>query len=82
MGGRHAARANTNGTRTTLQPLLLRKRNQNRGRSHNAALCRERNSVGRYFFRLKHFRAVGTRYDKPATTYQATVQLASVVLCF
>ncbi len=81
MGGMSAARANTNGTRTTIQPMLPRKRNQKRGRPHKAALYRERNSVGRYFCRLKHFRAVATRYDKRATTCQATVLLASVVLC-
>jgi|GEM_PF-549871 len=42
---------------------------------------RERNIVERFFCRLKHFRAVATRYDKRATTYMATVLLASIVLC-
>jgi transposase len=81
MGGMSATRANTSGTRTTIQPMLPRKRNQKRGRPHNAALYRERNSVERFFCRLKHFRAVATRHDKRATTYQATELLASVVLC-
>ena len=81
MGGMSATRANTNSTRTTIQPMLPRKRNQKRGRPHNAALYRERNSEERFFCRLKHFRAVATRYDKRATTYRATVLLASVVLC-
>ena len=81
MGGMSAARAITSGTHTTIQPMLPRKRNQQRGRPHDAALYRERNSVGRYFCRLKPFRAVATRYDKRATTCQATVLLAPIVLC-
>ncbi len=68
MGGMSAARANTSGTRTTIQQMIPRKRNQKRGRPQNAALYRERNSVERFFCRLKHFRAVATRYDKRATT--------------
>ncbi len=73
--------ANRSDTRYAIQPMIPRKRNQKRGRPHNAALYRERNSVERFFCRLKHFRAVATRYDKRARTYQATVLLASVVLC-
>ena len=81
MGVMSGARADISGTRNTIQPMIPPKRNQKRGRPHNAALYRERNSVERYFCRLKHFRTVATRYDKRATTYQATVLLASVVLC-
>jgi len=67
--------------RRGIQPVIPRKRNQKRGRPHNASLYRERNIVERFFGRLKHFRAVATRYDKRATTYLATVLLASIVLC-
>jgi transposase len=67
--------------RRGIQPVIPRKRNQKRGRPDNAALYRERNIVERFFCRLKHFRAVATRYDKRATTYLATVLLASIVLC-
>lgn len=67
--------------RRGIQPVIPRKRNQKRGRPHNAALYQERNIVERFFCRLKHFRAVATRYDKRATTYLATVMLASIVLC-
>ncbi|MGF1506128.1 MAG: glycosyltransferase [Anaerolineae bacterium] len=44
------------------------------------ALYRERNLVERFFGRIKHFRAVATRYDKRASTYLATVLLASIVM--
>ena len=67
--------------RRGIQPIIPRKRNQKLGRPHNTALYRERNIVERFFCRLKHFRAVATRYDKRATTYLATVLLASIVLC-
>lgn len=67
--------------RRGIQPVIPRKRNQKRGRPHNASLYRERNIIERFFCRLKHFRAVATRYDKRATTYLATVMLASIVLC-
>lgn len=67
--------------RRGIQPVIPRKRNQKRGRPHNANLYRERNIIERFFGRLKHFRAVATRYDKRATTYLATVLLASIVLC-
>jgi len=64
-----------------IQPVIPRKSNQKRGRPHNAAFYRTRNVIERFFGRLKHFRAVATRYDKHATTYLATVLLASIVLC-
>ncbi len=41
-------------------------------------LYRYRNLVERFFSKLKHFRAVATRYDKRADNYLASVQLASI----
>ena len=38
---------------------------------------RERNLVERFFNKLKHFRAVATRYDKLAENYLAGIKLAS-----
>lgn len=40
-------------------------------------LYRYRNLVERFFNKLKHFRAVATRYDKTAENFIASVQLAS-----
>ena len=37
-----------------------------------------RNRVERFFNKLKHFRAVATRYDKRDDNYLASVQLASI----
>ena len=39
---------------------------------------RQRNAVERYFNKLKHFRAVATRYDKRDDNYLASIQLASI----
>ena len=41
-------------------------------------LYRERNLVERFFNKLKHFRAVATRYDKDPENYLASVKLASI----
>lgn len=41
-------------------------------------LYKARNQVERFFNKLKHFRAVATRYDKRDDTYLASVQIASI----
>lgn len=41
-------------------------------------LYRYRNLVERFFNKLKHFRAVATRYDKRPENYRASVKLASL----
>ena len=43
----------------------------------SAFLYRYRNLVERFFNKLKHFRAVATRYDKDPENYLAGVKLAS-----
>ena len=44
------------------------------------ALYCERNLVERFFNRLKHFRAIATRYDKLARNFLAGVHLASAII--
>ncbi len=39
---------------------------------------RQRNAVERFFNKLKHFRAVATRYEKRDDNFLASVQLASI----
>ncbi len=41
-------------------------------------LYKQRNAVERFFNKLKHFRAIATRYDKRDDNYLASVKLASV----
>ncbi len=45
-------------------------------------LYRERNLIERFFYKLKHFRCVATRYDKLAANFLAVVQIASMRLWF
>jgi transposase len=40
----------------------------------------ERNLVERFFNKLKHFRAIATRYDKLARNFLAGVHLASAII--
>jgi transposase len=44
----------------------------------DANLYKARNAVERFFNKLKHFRAVATRYDKRDDNYLASIQLASI----
>ena len=41
-------------------------------------LYKQRNAVERFFNKLKHFRAVATRYDKRDDNFLASVQLAAI----
>lgn len=43
-------------------------------------LYRERNLIGRFFSKLKHFRGATRRYEKLAENFLAMVQLASMRL--
>jgi transposase len=44
----------------------------------DANLYKRRNQIERFFSKLKHFRAVATRYDKRDDNFLASVQLASL----
>ncbi|MGY4304596.1 transposase [Bradyrhizobium sp. USDA 4369] len=46
-------------------------------RSVDPRLYRQRNLIERFFCKLKHFRRVATRFDKPARNFLAAVLLAS-----
>jgi transposase len=43
----------------------------------NKRLYRKRNLIERFFNKLKHFRAIATRYEKHDANYMALVKLAS-----
>jgi transposase len=46
----------------------------------NPAIYKRRNVVERCFQRLKQYRAIATRYDKTATSYQAMIDLATLIM--
>ena len=54
--------------------------NRRRKPAFSAFLYRYRNLVERFFNKLKHFRAIATRYDKLARNFLAGVQLASAII--
>jgi transposase len=62
------------GAWANVKPLLNRRSKP----AFSAWLYRYRNLVERFFNKLKHFRAVATRYDKTAENFLASIQLASV----
>jgi len=64
-------------TRRRITPVIPPKANRKAPRDCDFALYCERNLVERFFNKLKHFRAIATRYDKLARNFLAAVQLAS-----
>jgi transposase len=56
------------------------KANRKTSRTCDYALYCERNLVERFFNKLKHFRAIATRYDKLARNFLAGVQLACAII--
>jgi transposase len=56
------------------------KANRKVQRECDYALYCERNLIERFFNKLKHFRAIATRYDKLARNFLAGVQLASAMI--
>ena len=62
------------GAWANIRPVKHRRRRP----AFSAFLYRYRNLVERFFNRLKHFRAVATRYDERDDNFLASVQLASI----
>lgn len=58
-------------------PVVPPKANRKTKRECDFALYRERNLVERFFNKLKHFRAIATRYDKLAGNFLAAIQLVA-----
>lgn len=65
-----------NGANVVIPP----KANRTVQRPCDYALYRERNLVERFFNKIKHYRAIATRYAKRARNYMALVALVSTIL--
>jgi transposase len=61
-------------------PVIPPTPNRKVQRACDFALYCERNLVERFFNKLKHFRAIATRYDKLARNFLAGVHLASAMI--
>ena len=66
--------------RRQISPVIPPKANRKVPRACDFALYCERNLIERFFNKLKHFRAIATRYDKLAKIFLAGVQLASAMI--
>ena len=67
-------------TQRRIAPVIPPKANRKVQRACDYALYCERNLVESFFNKLKHFRAIATRYDKLARNFLAGVQLASAMI--
>ena len=67
-------------TKRGITSVIPPKANRKTPRDCDFALYCERNLVERFFNKLKHFRAIATRYDKLARNFLAGVQLASAMI--
>lgn len=63
-----------------ITPVIPSKANRKAPRETDFALYRERNLVERFFNKVKHYRAIATRFDKLANTFLAGVLLVCVVI--
>jgi len=67
-------------TQRAITPVIPPKANRKTQRPCDFTLYCERNLVERFFNKLKHFRAIATRYDKLARNFLAGTQLASAII--
>jgi len=63
-----------------ITPVIPPKSSRRTPRPCDFALYRERNLIERFFNKLKHFRAIATRYDKQAKISSLAFQLACATI--
>ena len=63
-----------------ITPVIPPKANRKVKRDCDFALYRERNLVERFFNKIKHYRAIATRYDKLARNFLAAVHLVAAII--
>ena len=61
------------GVRANIKPMPNRVRHP----SFSAPLYKLRNAVERFFSKIKHYRAIATRYEKHPENYMALIKLAA-----
>jgi transposase len=66
--------------RRVITAVIPPKANRKVKRDCDFALYCERNLVERFFNKIKHYRAIATRYDKLAQNFLAAVQLVAAII--
>jgi len=66
--------------RRAITAVIPPKANRKVKRDCDFALYCERNLVERFFNKIKHYRAIATRYDKLAQNFLAAVQLVAAII--
>jgi putative transposase len=67
-------------TQTGAKVVIPPKRNPKALRDYDVELYKERNSIERFFNKLKQFRRVATRYDKLLANFMGFVKLAAIAI--
>jgi transposase len=63
-----------------ITPVIPPRENRKEKRDCDFALYRERNLAERFWNKIKHYRAIATRYDKLARNFLAAVHLVSAII--
>lgn len=63
-----------------IEPVIPPKSNRKQPRDYDRALYKARHLIENLFEKLKHYRAIATRYDKTATAFLGAIHLAASVI--
>jgi transposase len=63
-----------------ITPVIPPKSNRKEPRDYDKALYKSRHLIENFFEKLKHYRAIATRYDKNATAFLGAIYLAASVI--
>lgn len=63
-----------------IEPVIPPKANRKEPRDYDMALYKARHLIENFFEKLKHYRAIATRYDKTATAFLGAIHIAASII--
>lgn len=63
-----------------IEPVIPPKSNRKQPRDYDKALYKARHLIENFFEKLKHYRAIATRYDKTAAAFLGAIHLAASIV--
>ena len=63
-----------------IEPVIPPKANRKTPRDYDKDLYKARHLIENFFEKLKHYRAIATRYDKTATAFLGAIHIAASVI--